>query len=180
MNNAQIGSYVDNYSDEYLEIEEFEENASYVMVSYAHADKHRVWSLMKKMQPDFRIWCDIGIEEGEEWAEVVAKHIKESSCVIVFLSPLAVKSQVVREEIYYSKYLKKNMVIVYLDRCELTPGMQMRIGHLQSIHGYSVPEAVLLKRISSAKKMQSSRKNASPDFLHISTQDARSGEGELV
>ena len=173
---TQVEPQFEEYEAETLEIEEFEVDEPFTTISYARADKKRVYRLLKELQKEFRVWCDIGIEDGDIWPEAVAGHIKKCSCVIVFLSPLAIASQNVCEEIHYARTLNKEMLIVFLEECQLTPGMEMRLGHIQSImaysgHGKMLPDNIVLNRLRKASRLQTSKKKVSTDALSINRRD---------
>lgn len=112
----------------------YEGDKDYIFVSYSHKDMDKVVSLILKLQSlGFRIWFDSGVPAGAEWPEEIAAHLKESKCVLSFLSANAAQSRHFKEEFNYAHYLKKPILVTYLEDCVLTPGVEMRVVSQQCI-----------------------------------------------
>ena len=95
----------------------------------------------------FRIWYDEGIDPGNEWPEEVAKALAAASFFIVFITPNAVQSQNVRNEIYYSLNNEKPFTAIYLRETHLLPGLELRMGEVQAIMKYRMAEETYRGRI---------------------------------
>ncbi len=118
-------------------ISAYEGTDPYIFVSYSHKDKSIIMDVIEDLYNDgYRIWYDSGIDPGTEWPEEIAKHIKNCSLFIVFVSNNAMKSQNVRQEINFALNLEKNMVVIYIEETQLSDGMSMRLNLIQAIHKY--------------------------------------------
>ena len=107
----------------------------YIFVSYSHQDSNIVMPLIRGMQRHgFRIWYDAGIEHGNLWQENIANRLEHCSCMLILLSRSAVESHHCRNEIVYGADRRKPMLVVYLDDCILTPGLQLLLGSIQAIN----------------------------------------------
>ena len=72
----------------------------YIFVSYAHANKDKVYPIIKQLhEMGYRLWFDEGIEAGDKWFKVISDHLRRSACMMLFWSPEAEKSQWVGKEI---------------------------------------------------------------------------------
>ena len=109
----------------------------YIFVSYAHKDTDTVIPIIDTLQKDgYRIWYDSGIEAGSEWPENIERHLKNSDCVMVCMSPSAIGSQNCRNEINLACSLDKKMLVVYLEETELIMGMNLQLNSKQSVFRY--------------------------------------------
>ena len=65
----------------------YEGSEPYIFVSYSHRDSDAVMTAIEALQKEgFRVWFDGGIEAGSEWPEYIASHLKNSACVLTFIS----------------------------------------------------------------------------------------------
>ena len=80
-----------------------------IFLSYSRTDSE----IMQKVKQSFKdagfaVWTDEKIEIGaSSWQVAIEKAIQESYCLVVILSPDAVTSEWVREEINYAKFQEK-------------------------------------------------------------------------
>ena len=112
----------------------YEGDEPYIFISYSHKDMDKVVSLILKLQSlGFRIWYDSGVPAGAEWPEAIATHLKNSGCILSLLSANAAKSRHFKEEFNYAYYLQKPILVSYMEDCELTPGIEMRVVSQQCI-----------------------------------------------
>ena len=56
----------------------------HLFISYAHKDAAIVLKFVKKLEGNYLLWYDKGIEVGSKWADVIAKNLKESGHVLFF------------------------------------------------------------------------------------------------
>lgn len=106
----------------------------YLFISYSHEDTTSVVAAIRALQRvGYRIWYDMGISAGAQWPEDVADHIYGCDAVLAFMTPNSILSDNCREELFYAKKLKKNILLAYLQECDLSHGMDMRLGTLQFI-----------------------------------------------
>ena len=107
----------------------------FVFVSYAHADREQVElaiaSLKRKM---CRVWYDEGLTPGESWNDDLARHIKECSCFLVFLSASSMASSYVKSEINYAISKGRAVVPVRIDTSEIPEGLEFALGTVQFLN----------------------------------------------
>lgn len=109
----------------------------YIFVSYCHKDKDRVYPVIAAlMNEGFRIWYDEGVSPGSDWPEVIAEHLEGCSLCVAFVSKSSVSSHNCRNEINFSLFKKKEMVIVMLDDVKLSLGMELQLSAVQAVLAY--------------------------------------------
>ena len=107
----------------------------YIFISYAHKDSAKVFEVIKLLHEEkYRIWYDEGIEIGAQWPQVVASRLKESAVVLIFLSNNALSSQNCQREIHYAVSQKKEMIVVNLEDCVLSPDLEMQLSVVKKIN----------------------------------------------
>jgi hypothetical protein len=120
----------------------------YLFVSYAHRDAAAVYAEVARLHGlGYRLWYDEGIEPGQEWPEAIAAALGGCAFFLVFLSPRAVASRNVRNEIYFALEEDKPFLAVHLEPTELTGGMRLQIGSLQAILKHALPEEHYQRRL---------------------------------
>lgn len=106
----------------------------YIFVSYSHRDSHTVMPLIRGMQRQgIRVWYDEEIEHGSLWQETIAQRLMDCGCMLVFISAASVNSAHCRNEISFGVDQHKPMLVVYLEDCGLTPGLQLALGPVQAM-----------------------------------------------
>lgn len=128
----------------------------YIFISYAHKDSAKIMPIITALQQrGFRIWFDGGIEAGSEWPEYVAEHLLKSGCVVAFITPNAVASPNCRQEINFAIDEEKPLLVVHLEKTELTAGMKMRLNsHQQMFYERHAEEESFLNSLSEAAILQ--------------------------
>ena len=88
-----------------------------VFISYAHSDEvlaQKVVAILE--EAGLEVWDDTReILPGDNWAEQVARALKESEAMVVLLTPEATRSRWVRREIEYAlgeKRYSKRLILV--------------------------------------------------------------------
>ena len=106
----------------------------FVFVSYAHNDGHLVYPEIKALHDSgVRIWFDGGIDPGNEWPEDIAQALLKAKMFLVFITPSAVESKNVRDEINFAINNAKPFLAVYLQETQLPAGLALRMGGIQAI-----------------------------------------------
>lgn len=106
----------------------------YIFVSYAHIDKAFVYNTLRYINDSkVNVWYDEGIQPSTEWVEEIAQAIKKSSLFVLFMSPSAVVSRFVRNEINYAVSLDKNILTIYLEETLLPEGLALCLQPYQSL-----------------------------------------------
>jgi CheY-like chemotaxis protein len=104
-----------------------------VFLSYSHQDT----DLMEQLKTDWQatgltVWADKLIEPGNDWAEVVAESIKNSSCVVAVLTENAADSVWVGRELGYAE-LNKTRIFPLLLRGDVVRSIPLRLVNHQFI-----------------------------------------------
>ena len=103
-------------------------------MSYSHSDSSRVFPILEALEKrGFRIWFDQGIELGAEWPESVAMHLSNCTVCLAFLSQNSVQSVNCRQEISYAIKQKKGILSVYLEKTDLSMGLDMQLSAYQQV-----------------------------------------------
>jgi hypothetical protein len=113
----------------------------YAFTSYAHKNMDEVFSIIKKLNRDrYRIWYDEGIEPGNEWPEIVGSAVVNCSQFLVFMSPYAADSRNVRNEINLAFSENKDIIVIFLQKTNLSEGMKLQIGTVQFINKFDLTD----------------------------------------
>ncbi|MEE0928467.1 MAG: TIR domain-containing protein [Acutalibacteraceae bacterium] len=108
-------------------------NMPYVFISYAHVDSAMVMPVIEAMKNrGINIWYDGGIAAGSEWPEYIADKVINCSKFVLFVSNAYLNSQNCKREINFAISRKKEILSVYLEQVNLSPGMEMQLGTYQA------------------------------------------------
>ena len=122
----------------------------YVFASYSHKNMKEVFGVIRRLaEARYRIWYDEGIEPGNEWPEEVGKAISGCQLFLVFMSPQAMDSRNVRNEITFATSADKSVMVVNLQPVELSEGMKLQIGAVQYMNKYEMSDGECLERLKS-------------------------------
>lgn len=70
-----------------------------IFISYSRRDRDRVNFMAKALEADgYSVWWDRDLRAGEEFDNVIDKHIKQSKVIVVVWSDTSIKSNWVKEE----------------------------------------------------------------------------------
>ncbi|MCL2773767.1 MAG: toll/interleukin-1 receptor domain-containing protein [Oscillospiraceae bacterium] len=130
----------------------YEGTEDYIFVSYSHKDDEKVYSLIQQLHDKgYRIWYDEGLYGGTYWNEIIETHLERTSLVLAFMSPNAVESEYVRDEITYAKDNKKPMIPIFLCETKLHYGLKLQLGSRQweNYYNYSNDNAFFDKLLLS-------------------------------
>ena len=120
----------------------------YIFISYSHEDIKEVFRIIKQLNSSrYRIWFDEGIEPGNEWPEVVGRAVLECSQCIVFMSPTAVESRNVRNEINLATSANKNIIVIYLKSTPLSEGLLLQIGTVQYFNKFEMADNEFIDKL---------------------------------
>ena len=129
-------------------IEAYRGSKPYVFASYSHKNMTEVFGVIKKLaDARFRIWYDEGIEPGNEWPEEVGKALTGCQLFLVFMSPSAMESRNVRNEINFASSENKAVMVVNLQPAELSEGMKLQIGTVQFINKHEMSDADFIEKM---------------------------------
>lgn len=134
----------------------YEGDKPYIFVSYSHQDKELVYPLITElMNRGYRVWYDEGIHLSEEWPESIAAHLYHAESVIFFLSQSFCDSKNCKREVNFAIDKDKDMFAIFLESVDLSLGMQMQLGTVQSIYydasqeiAYNINKIILNQALS--------------------------------
>ena len=113
------------------------EKEPFIFVSYAHLDSDIAMPIINGLKENsFSIWYDNGIEPGSEWPEYIAQKILDCSVMLVLLSNNSLKSFNCKREINFALDENKELLVVHLEKANMTPGMKMQLNSNQAIYKY--------------------------------------------
>lgn len=106
----------------------------YIFVSYAHNDKAEIYPILHKLHEiGLPIWYDEGIPVTKQWEKMIIQRINLCRVVLVFISPAAMQSSNVQNEILHAMDIAKPIVPVYLSKTQL--GERLLFKRFQDIQG---------------------------------------------
>ncbi len=119
-------------------------NEGYVFVSYAHKDSAVVLPCIEAMKRNnIKIWYDEGIQAGFEWPEYIAERVISCKKFILFVSKAYLDSQNCKRELNFAISRKKDILSVFIEDVELSPGVEMQLGPYQSMFKKRFPSDTL-------------------------------------
>ena len=107
----------------------YEGKKPFIFVSYSHEeeDKKIVIPIINELiKNKYRVWYDDGIHLSEDWPEVVASHLEDSSLVVFMVSKNFVGSVNCKREVYFAADEKKDIFLVHLDDTKLSSGLRLQ------------------------------------------------------
>ncbi|MDM0032823.1 TIR domain-containing protein [Variovorax sp. J22P271] len=92
-----------------------------IFFSYSRSDEALVLKIASALRRDGRrVWVDqLDIAKGARWDDEVEKALKSSSCLLAILSPAAVASQNVMDEVSYALGEKKKVIPILAKHCDI-------------------------------------------------------------
>ena len=116
-------------------------NEPYIFVSYAHADKDKVFAEIKRFtEAGFHVWYDEGISPGNEWTDEIADALERCCVFVVMITPVSAPRRNVLNEINFALDENKPFLAIHLEETELKGGLKLRIGSTQAILKYNMTE----------------------------------------
>ena len=136
----------------------YEGQEPYLFISYSHQDNDKVIPVIHGLQKlGYRVWYDSGITVGGRWRDIIAEHLINSNCVVVFLSRNSAASDYCQVEINFALEEHKPIVPVYLEETILPSGLQMWLMMLQAIDLYRFQSnSEFLKKLTKEAYLQPS------------------------
>ncbi|MGA2762264.1 MAG: toll/interleukin-1 receptor domain-containing protein [Spirochaetia bacterium] len=129
-------------------IEAYSGSKPYLFASYSHKNMKEVFTIIKKLaEARYRVWYDEGIEPGNEWPEEVGRALTSCQLFVVFMSPFAMESRNVRNEINLASSENKSIMVVFLQPAELSEGMKLQIGTVQFINKHEMKDDEFMEKL---------------------------------
>src|SRR2546423_6053235 len=109
-----------------------------IFCSYARGDAEFALKLAKELRSaGAELWVDqLDISPGERWDQAVEKALHTSEHMLVILSPLAVDSPNVMDEVAFALEEKKHLIPVIYRECKV-PFRLRRIQYIDLSTNYS-------------------------------------------
>ncbi|MBQ4556158.1 MAG: toll/interleukin-1 receptor domain-containing protein [Clostridia bacterium] len=123
-------------SIDYSQYTTYNGDKPFVFISYAHKDSADVFPVIKSLQErGYRVWFDIGIEAGTEWANNIAAHLKDCAAFIVFISKSSMASENCLDEIAYAKSHQKPSLMIFMEEeVDVPEGIEMQTARFQRMY----------------------------------------------
>ena len=139
-----------------------DEEVPYIFISYAHADRNRVFSIIKEIyEQGWHVWYDEGLLIGNEtdYADQLAAHIRGCAIILVFITKEAVRREfVTKKELEFGiNIAKKRFIVCILDKDAVIPdGIELLTANRNDFPRISEKEINnLLPKIKELKKFKS-------------------------
>jgi len=95
-----------------------------VFISYARPDKKFARRLANDLNKEgIESWWDFGLQGGQDWQKEIERAIKQCDYFLVALTPDAVLSEWVGNEILYASNAQKTIIPLHLKKCEVPIGL---------------------------------------------------------
>lgn len=123
----------------------------FVFVCYSHGDAVDVYPEIERLKNEgVNIWYDEGIRPGSEWTDELASAITRCSKFLFFVTAQSVQSRHCRDEVQYALKQGIPIVVIYLEKAELPPGLELVLGSIQAIFRDSPDPSRYLNRLLEA------------------------------
>ncbi len=164
----------------------------YAFISYSHNDRALVYGIMSKLKEhQINYWHDGELPGGSEWPEEIGQKLIDSQVVLLMISNASICSKNVRNEITLAQNHKINIIPIYIEKVELSPGAELQLQGYNSFYHYemseemflrrlekSIPEVVLFGEIESSKRADAeSRVKISTGTYDLSTGSSSGSNG---
>ena len=92
-----------------------------VFISYSHQNKSFVKKLAGKMEDQgMKVWWDFeSLKAGQDWPKEIERGIKQSDFFLVVLTPDAIESEWVGNEVAYANNSQKMIIPLHYKKCEI-------------------------------------------------------------
>jgi len=121
-------------------VKPYEGSEPYIFFSYCHEDESAVYPIIEQMGADgYRIWYDDGIHPGDDWPEVIARHIAGCAVCVAAVTARSVESHNCRNEITFVINENKPFVPIVMEQFPMSLGIKMQLGSGQYIVKYNIP-----------------------------------------
>ena len=96
-----------------------------VFISYSHRDKTFAKKLAGELEgAGMKVWWDFdSLKGGQDWQKEIERGIKQCDFFLVPLTPDAVKSEWVGNEITYASQAQKIIIPLHLKKCDIPIGL---------------------------------------------------------
>ena len=97
------------------------DQAAKVFISYSHKDKGFAKKLAGNLEKEgMKVWWDFdALKGGQDWQKEIERGIKQCQYFLVALTPDAVNSEWVGNEIAYASQAQKTIIPLHRKKCEV-------------------------------------------------------------
>jgi len=107
----------------------------YAFISYSRADRSRVMNEVSAIRArGFPVWIDDAIRPTAEWPDEIGMALQGCSLFVLFVTPNAIESRNVRNEVNLAIDESKPVLVIYLEKTDLSLGLRLRLGDVQAVH----------------------------------------------
>ena len=149
----------------------FEGEQNYIFFSYCHDDAARVFPVIERLAVEgYRVWFDDGIHPGEEWPDVIAKHMSEAAVCIAAVSGPAAESHNCRNELSFALANNKPLLSIVLEDFQMPLGMQLQLSSARYIKKHEKTEEAFYDDLLGAPILAPCReagRSAGPEALAL-------------
>jgi transcriptional regulator with XRE-family HTH domain len=133
---------------------------SFVFVSYSHRDKAVAYPELHRIRRlGIRVWYDEGILPGRDYPDALASTLKNSAAFVALITPAAVASTDVKNEIWLARRWEKPFFAIHLEQTELPPGLELQMGAVQAIMRWQMDEESYERKLRKALASYAERDN---------------------
>ena len=138
-------------------------SGTFVFVSYAHEDKALVYPELRRIRSfGIRVWYDEGIEPGSEWPAAIADALKRAAACVVMITPRAVASRNVKNEISAALNWGKPFFAIHLAQTELPPALELQMGDVQAVMSWRMDKGSYARKLGTALASYAEAGNEAP------------------
>jgi len=96
-----------------------------VFISYSHQDKSFAQKLAGELESyGIKVWWDFdSLKGGQDWQKEIERGIKQSDFFLIVLTPDAIESKWVGNEITYASQAQKTTIPLHLKKCDIPIGL---------------------------------------------------------
>ena len=124
----------------------------YVFVSYASADRARVFSIAGVLEAQgIPVWLDRrSITGGRRWTTEIVRGIEDASVLVVMCSPASVASRNVHQEVQLAWESERRILPVIVEEVQLPPELRYALAGQQWVEVRERPESEWLPELLNA------------------------------
>ena len=121
-------------------------------LSYSHLDAAAADKLAAIISEEleFPIWYDHRLRGGDKYHNIIAEQILDHEYFIFLVSPNSVSSDFCAMELGFARSEKRKILAVWLEKCDLTPGIKLIISSLHHIYTFALTPEGLRKELRRA------------------------------
>lgn len=127
----------------------------YVFFSYCHSDQNTAYPIIETLRGSgLRLWYDQGITAGADWPLYIAQKLQGAAVCLVAMSKAADESINCNRELAFAAEKRLNVVVVYLEECNVGLGTQLLIAGRQSCKAYQLSSEELVDWCKTSEEMK--------------------------